>query len=164
MRRFLLIFVSGLLFYGSSIAERGDAMMAWPYLVQLDFNEFHGKMVKTCIEKYPETASAFKAAIAKWSKENSPAILELRKMLRVRFMALNGVSDADASKEIERRGRAVTAMYTEAISSSKDASWGPSCNGQYAAETLQQMDFVSFLSDMTPVIVRLRPEEIFPTP
>jgi hypothetical protein len=164
MRRFFLLLLSGLLFSGISVAERSDVMMAWPYLVQLDFKVFHGQIVKICTEKFSESAPAFEAALVRWSNKNSSAILEFRKKLKVRFMALNGLSDADASTEIERRGKAVTAMYLESISGYVDEDWRTTCNGQYVTESLRQMDFVSFLTVMTPVIPYHRADEIFPKP
>jgi hypothetical protein len=162
MKRYCLVLACGLLFSNFSYAERGDAMMAWPHLVQMDFDAFHVEVVKICTDRYPETSLALKADLLAWKNKNSESILELRRRLKPRFMALNAFSEEVATKEIEQRGKAVTAKYMQVISSFKDEAWNESCHGQYAAVTLKEMDFVSFLPEVTPFIPRLTSEYVFP--
>lgn len=162
MKKVFLIFISGLLISGTASAERESVMIAWPYLVQLDFDAFHGEISKTCAAKYPETAPALKAALTAWKSTNAAAILELRRRLKVRFMTLNGFSEEEASKQIEEQGKLVTLKYLQLLSTFKDEAWNEGCNGKYAAENLQEMDFVSFIAEVTPFISRMTAQFVFP--
>lgn len=162
MRKFLLILSASLIPYQIAYAERGDPMMIWPILVQIDWDAYHGRMIENCNAKYPEQALSFKNAIAEWNKLNMATILKIRSQLRSRVKDTEGLSEEAATEEMRNFSVAWTQKFLSMVSSTPENSWKDVCSGKYAEETLRATDFVKYMPIIATMIPTLPMREIRP--
>ena len=100
MRNLCLLLTSLMSLCATAFADGGVPMMAWPQLVQIDWDAYHGKMIENCNVKFPENAKSFKEAIEKWNDHNAAAILEVRRRVQERIKNAKGLSESEAKKEV----------------------------------------------------------------
>lgn len=161
MRRCILLFVA-LFTMGNAAAEKGDPMMIWPILVQIDWDTYHSAAIESCTKKYPDYAKPFQSAIAEWSEKNMVAILELRGQIKEHLKKLEGLSDVEASAQMRKASATWTQLFLNIVSNTSDNSWKDICSGQYANETLRSMNFVEYRSLLLQGIPALRISQIRP--
>lgn len=151
--------------YGIVLAERGEPMMAWPTLVQVDWNVYHNKMIENCSIKYPEHSETFRDGVTKWNKKNMATILNIRSQLKNRLKSEKGLSEAEATAQMGVISTAWTEKFLKMLSSSPESSWQDVCVGnKYADESLRFVDFAKFYPSISSHIPIQPMREIFPTP
>jgi hypothetical protein len=162
----LAVFLTTIVFLviaaGTAFAERGDPLMAWPALVQIDWDAFHGKMVENCNAKFPNEAASFKKAIENWGKENSGAIAELRFLLRDRLKTIKGLSEAEATAQMTQNSVAFTDHFIKTYAAAHENVWKELCAGKYANEFLPAVDFKKNFSLIKSTVPTVRENMIYP--
>lgn len=161
MRKYILLFAV-LFTIGNAVAEKGDPMMLWPILVQIDWDAYHSAAIENCTKKYPDYAKPFQSAIAEWSEKNMATILEIRGQIKEHLKKLEGLSEEEATAQMRKASATWTQQFLGIVSNTSDSSWKDICSGQYANETLRSMDFVTYRSLILPGIPSLRISQIRP--
>jgi len=157
---FLLIFF---MFYcGSAHAERGDPMMAWPQLVEIDWDTYHEKMIENCRVKFPENAISFQNAISKWNDHNAAAILDIRRQIKDRIKSTKGLSESEVTNQMDLLSNKLTETFLNLVANTPENEWKDVCTGKYASETLSAMDFEKYLPIISKAIPAFRDDYLLP--
>jgi hypothetical protein len=165
MRIFLILLFFFTFPCGVVFAEKGEPMMAWPMLVQVDWNVYHDKMIENCRIKVPEHSEAFRDGVSKWNQRNMTAILNIRNQLKNRLKSEKGISEAEATVQIGVISTAWTEKFLKLLSSSPESSWQDICVGnKYADESLRLVDFVKFYDSISSHIPIMPMRDLFPKP
>jgi len=137
-------------------------MMAWPQLVQIDWDAYHGKMIENCNVKYLEYANSFQDAIGKWKNHNAAAILDIRRQLKDRLKVIKGVSESEATTQMNLMSSAWTERFLKLVAITPENVWKDVCTGKYATETLPAMDFSKFFPMISSTIPTMQESQLRP--